>query len=135
MTREELRQHLDDGTQRIRNSPLWRFMKEDQRRLFLAVGTFWTQDNPITNAALDDVLALYPNVPMSVVGDSPLDAVQLVSESEARNRLETFQRWEDFSKDEGQSVYDKIIAERNALYLRLLVTLIHLYERIAHQPG
>lgn len=58
MTRESLRQALLDGADALRNSVAWRFMSHQQQTLSACGRQFWSLDNPVTNAALDSLLAL-----------------------------------------------------------------------------
>lgn len=60
MTREELRQQIVDGDQRLQNSVAWRWLSDEQKKLVLIGMAFWQDTNDsVTTAALDDFLARY----------------------------------------------------------------------------
>lgn len=58
MTREELRQALQDGADKLRHSAAWRFLKPREQMLSLCARQFWSEADPTTDAALDALLAL-----------------------------------------------------------------------------
>lgn len=59
MDRETLRQAVLDGDDRIIGSPAWRFFTDEQKRLMKAGRAFWAKNDPVTDAALDDMVALF----------------------------------------------------------------------------
>lgn len=58
MTRDELRQTMLAGQDRLMNSAVWRFLNANQKRLMQASRAALAVDGPATNGYLDEVLAL-----------------------------------------------------------------------------
>lgn len=69
MTRDELRQIIKQGDEKLKNSIAWRMMSGEQRQLLLAGEQFWSEDSDVTNAALDAMIAIYDNIPPQKRGD------------------------------------------------------------------
>lgn len=62
MDREQLRQAIQEGDAKIQNSIAWRMMSTTQRNMLLAGMQFWAENTPVTNAALDSLLAIYNTI-------------------------------------------------------------------------
>jgi hypothetical protein len=58
MTREELRQALLDGADKLRHSAVWRFLSQREQTLSVCTRQFWSTDEPVVNDALDALLTL-----------------------------------------------------------------------------
>lgn len=55
-----LRGIILSGDNQLMNSPAWRFMSPQQKRLFLATRAFWSRENSdVTTSALHDLCVLY----------------------------------------------------------------------------
>jgi len=59
MDREQFRQLLLNKGEKLRNSFGWKFMNAEEKKLATDAHTFWSQQTPTTNAALDDYLLIY----------------------------------------------------------------------------
>jgi hypothetical protein len=75
MTREALRAMLLDGADNLRNSVVWRFMSPQQRNMNIAARQFWSKDNGITNAALDDFATIMATMQAPAL-DGTLDELE-----------------------------------------------------------
>lgn len=69
MSRDQLRQIIIDGDEKLKNSIAWRMMNSEQKALLIAGEQFWAADNDVTNAALDAMLAIYNTLPPQRKGD------------------------------------------------------------------
>jgi len=64
MNREQMRQAILAGDERIVNSVAWRFMTDQEKRLLRAGQKFWADTtSDVTNAALDALAAIYNALP------------------------------------------------------------------------
>lgn len=82
MTREELRQKLLAGADRLHNSIAWRLLSAEEKNIVLCGRLFWASDNPVTNAALDAFAAIvrsYHDVMVATCAPPPDDSFTVTS--------------------------------------------------------
>lgn len=59
MNREQLRALILADAVKLQNSMAWRWLSATDKRLSRSAASFWSEDNPVTNAALDALASIY----------------------------------------------------------------------------
>lgn len=59
MNREQLRALILADSMKLQNSIAWRWLSATDKRLSRSAESFWSNDNAVTNAALDALVTIY----------------------------------------------------------------------------